>query len=434
MIKVNANRENYLKVKNVYANVEGTQKEIIKIWSNDANDWIYEATDYIESSFPTTYGEILTSTLPVTIKMIKNTPLLNYRIYGNTYDDNGSDIWVGERLEYEFVSYDKFELVNLGNDTYRYGMNLGVLPPNRTYTISWSSLETGVTLFLTILYTDGTRSSITLTNNYTFTADGTSTYLLRTNKSETTPSIDSLVSELSCKGYMYRINIVPSAKLMSQYYNYIYLDNYLRLNEYIDFKRQKMYLINDAEIPEDVFSRFQADNEITLSDPEPIVNNGNRIKTTSQVTLGSNYTCTEIGMIYSNNEDLCDNTELFLFNVDDNEIKKGSFTDGRVTRSANTSDNGYGVKVVGFATISDGTYSVTIYSRIIHANFYKLSASGEFNVYPPNEVQNLISIKPYFPFPTLKPLLTGTCYITIVKSSNTSMADPEKIYIKYKKG
>jgi hypothetical protein len=197
-----------------------------------------------------------------------------------------------------------------------------------------------------------------------------------------------------------------------------------------------MYLINDTEIPEDIFSRFQADNEITLSDPEPIVNNGNRIKTTSQVTLGSNYTCTEIGMVYSNNEDLCDNTELFLFNVDDNEIKKGSFTDGRVTRSANTSDNGYGVKVVGFATISDGTYSVTIYSRIIHANFYKLSASGEFSAYPPHEVQNLISIKPYFPFPTLESPETGVgkWYIQFIKSSTTSTADPEKMYIKYKKG
>ena len=432
MIKVNVNRENYLKVKNVYANVEGTQKEIIKIWSKDANDWIYEATDSIESSFPTTYGTNTRSRLPITIKMIEDSPFLNYRIYGNTYDDTGSDIWVGERVEYEFVSYDKFELVNLGNDTYRYGINLGILPPNRTYTISWSSLETDVTLFLTILHTDGTRLSITLTNNYTFNADGTSTYLLRTNKSETTPSIDSLVSELSCKGYMYRINILLGLK--GEFQAYIYLDNYLRLNEYIDFKRQKMYLINDTEIPEDIFSRFQADNEITLSDPEPIVNNGNRVKTTSQVTLGSNYTCTEIGMIYSNNEDLCDNTELFLFNVDDNEIKKGSFTDGRVTRSANIRDNGYGVNVVGFATISDGTYSVTIYSRILHANFYKLSASGEFNAYPPHEVQNLISIKPYFPFPTLVPAITWASYIEIIKSSTRSMADPEKMYIKYKKG
>lgn len=433
MIKVNANRENYLKVKNVYANVEGTQKEIIKIWSKDANDWIYEAIDYIESSFPETYGTSFYSRLPVTIKMIKDTPLLNYRIYGNTYDDNGSDIWVGERIEYEFVSYDKFELVNLGNDTYRYGMNLGVLPPNRTYTISWSSLESGVSLFLTILYTNGTRASITLTNNYTFNADGVSTYLLRTNKTETSPSIDSLVSELSCKGYMYRIDIVLGVK--GEFEAYIYLDNYLRLNEYIDFKRQKMYLINDTEIPENIFSRFQADNEITLSNPESVVNEGNRIRTTSQVSLGSNYTCTEIGMVYSNNEDLCDNIELFLFNVDDNEIKKGSYTDGRVTRTGSIRDYGYGVKIVGFATISDGTYSVTIYSRIIHANFYKLNTSGEFNVYPSHEVQNLISIKPYFPFPTLKPLIrSGKCSIYSMKSSSTSMADPEKMYIKYKKG
>ena len=432
MIKVNANRENYLKVKNVYANVEGTQKEIIKIWSKDANDWIYEATDYIESSFPTTYGTDITSALPITFKTTKDTPLLNYRIYGNTYDNNGSDVWVGERFEHEFVSYDKFELIDIGNGTYKYGINLGVLPPNRTYTISWSSLESGVILSLATVFNDGSISSIGLTNNFTFNALGTTRYLLLTNKSETTPSIDQLVSELSCKAYMYRINIGLVTETSSQ--KYICLDNYLRLNEYIDFKRQKMYLINDAEIPDDVFSRFQTDNEITLSDPESVVNDGNRIRTTSQLSLGSSdYTCTEIGMIYSNNEDLCDNSELFLFNVDDNEIKKSSYTNGSVTRTDDIRDIGYGLKVVGFATISDGTYSVTIYSRILHVNFAKLSTSGEFNAYSPHEVQNLISIKPYFPFPTLEPSETGECTATIVKSSNTSMADPEKMYIKYKK-
>ena len=432
MIKVNANRENYLKVKNVYANVEGTLKEIIKIWSKYANDWIYEATDYIESSFPTSYGTDITSALPITFKTTKDTPLLNYRIYGNTYNDNGSDIWVGERFEYEFVSYDKFELIDLRNETYKYCINLGVIPPNRTYTISWSSLESGVELSLTILHTDGTSQTITLTNNYEFNADGESTYFLLTNESESVLSIDQLVSELSCKAYMYRINIGLVTETSSQ--KYICLDNQLRLNEYIDFKRQKMYLINDAEIPENVFSRFQADNGITLSDPEPVVNDGNRIGINLQLSLGSDYTCTEIGMIYSNNEDLCDNSELFLFNVDDNEIKKSSYTDGRATCTDNIRDIGYGLKVVGFATISDGTYSVTIYSRILRVNFDKLGTSGEFNTYSPHEVQNLISIKPYSPFPTLEPSETGECTATIIKSSNTSMADPEKMYIKYKKG
>ena len=70
MIQTKDNNGVYHEVTKVFAG-DTVQQEIIKIWSTDANYWVYEATDTVSGTLPLTFHA-------------DGSALVDYRLYGNT--------------------------------------------------------------------------------------------------------------------------------------------------------------------------------------------------------------------------------------------------------------------------------------------------------------------------------------------------------------
>lgn len=244
------------------------------------------------------------------------------------------------------------------------------------------------------------------------------TYILRTNKATDTPPIDQLVSGLSVVRIAYDIRLKSNSNTVT-----LSLDRPLMSDEYADFGEQAAY---HKSVPDDVRARFEQENQVTFADPEAVISSGrNRVRISVTAVLGEGYTCKEVGMLYSNTKSLCENRELFLYRVNGVSIKEGSYEDGRTTRTANILDNGYGVKSVGFATISDGTYTTTIYTRILYATYERLHDLGDFTAYPPNTGQNFV------PTAVTLPEIPTSEGVTVIDCDMTPK--PGKMYVKYRR-
>lgn len=353
-------------------------------------------------------GEV-ESTLPITIAA-DGSALLDYRVYG-------AEGGVGEARRTEnIISYDDFAVIDIGTGTERYGVNMGVLP-KREYEISWDSMDPATSLWLNPKVNGSPQAAIRLTTPYRFTTDGMTTYILRTNKATDTPPIDQLVSGLSVVRIAYDIHLRINSDTVT-----LSLKRPLMSDEYADFGEQAAY---HKSVPDDVRARFEQENQVTFADPEAVISSGNRVRTVVTAVLGEGYTCKEIGTVFSNTDGLCKNDDLFLYRVDGVSIKIGSYEDGRTTRTVNILDNGYGVKSVGFATISDGTYTTTIYTRILYATYERLHDLGEFTAYPPNTGQNFVPTAVTLPeIPTSKGVTVIDCDMT---------PKPGKMYVKYRR-
>jgi hypothetical protein len=354
-------------------------------------------------------GEV-ESTLPITITA-DGTALLDYRVYG-------AEGGVGEaRRSRDIISYDDFAIIDIGTGTERYGVNMGVLPVG-DYEISWDSIDSATSLWLNPIVNGSPQAAIRLTTPYRFTADGMTTYILRTNKATDTPPINQLVSGLSVVKIAYDIRLKINSETVT-----LSLDRPLMSDEYADFGEQAAY---HKSVPDDVRLRFEQENQVTFADPEAVISSGgNRVRTVVTAVLGEGYTCKEIGTVYSNTDGLCKNDDLFVYRADGLTVKKASYTDGRTARSSNTLDSGFGVKTVGFATISDGTYTTTIYTRILYASYEQLHGSGEFTAYPPNTEQNFV------PTAVTLPEIPTSEGVTVIDCDMTPK--PGKMYVKYRR-
>jgi len=350
------------------------------------------------------------STLPITITA-DGSALLDYRVYG-------AEGGVGEaRRSENIISYDDFAVIDIGTGTERYGVNMGVLPVG-DYEISWDSMDPATSLWLNPIVNGSPQAAIRLTTPYRLTADGMTTYILRTNKATDTPPIDQLVSGLSVVKIAYDIRLKSNSDTVT-----LSLDRPLMSDEYADFGEQAAY---HKSVPDDVRARFEQENQVTFADPEAVVSSGgNRVRTVVTAVLGEGYTCKEIGTVFSNTDGLCKNDDLFVYRADGLTVKKASYTDGRTARSSNTLDSGFGVKTVGFATISDGTYTTTIYTRILYASYEQLHDLGDFTAYPPNTGQIFV------PTAVTLPEIPTSEGVTVIDCDMTPK--PEKVYLKYRR-
>ena len=217
----------------------------------------------------------------------------------------------------------------------------------------------------------------------------------------------------------YKLPILSNSTVIDIYIG----DTQLMPDEYADFSEQAVY---HKSVPDDVRARFEQENQVTFADPEAFVSSGKqRVRIAVTAVLGEGYTCKEIGVVYSNTESLCENRDLFLYRVNGVSIKKGSSEDGSVTQAGRIADNGYGVKTVGFATISDGTYTTTIYTRILYATYERLHDSGDFTAYPPNTGQNFV------PTAVTLPEIPTPAGVTVIDYDGTPK--PSEMYIKYRR-
>ena len=137
-------------------------------------------------------------------------------------------------------------------------------------------------------------------------------------------------------------------------------------------KTGQLYVINeDCEvltIEEDIEKSI----DLTITDPEAVVDDGNRVKTTVAAVINkSKYQVTQIGHLYSNAETKYTG-EYTIEAYENGLIKKGSKSNAN-SRTAQTLDNDFGVTVRGFAIINYKGYTVTLYTRTINTSFQELS-------------------------------------------------------------
>lgn len=385
-------------------------------------------------------GEV-ESTLPITIAA-DGTALLDYRVYG-------AEGGVGERTENLFdikkVATSRLLVVDgttitKENTAYNYDIfsrTTGAGSPLTTscmileagtYTLSYETIEgdPSTLAMATCPYTSETMSPET---QYYYAESGMNfvlsekSYVTIRIRQDTPASIKNLMINLGSvpppyEPYGYKLPILSNSTMIDIYIG----DTLLKKDEYVSYSEQAAY---HKSVPDDVRARFEQENQVTSADPEAVVNTGTRVRTVVTAVLGEGYTCKEVGTLYSNTESLCENRELFLYRVNGVSIKKGSYEGGRTTRPANILDNGYGVKLVGFATISDGTYTTTIYTRILYASYEQLHGSGEFTAYPPNTGQNFV------PTAVTLPEIPTSEGVTVI---DCDMAPkPGKMYVKYRR-
>jgi len=386
-------------------------------------------------------GEV-ESTLPITIAA-DGTALLDYRVYG-------AEGGVGEKTENLFdikkiatsslLTVDGTTITK-GQTAYNYDIysrSVGAGAPLSTscmileagtYTVSYEIIEAdqSTLAIATCPYTSETMSPET---QYYFVPSGMNfalsekSYVTIRIRQNTPASIKNLMINLGSTAlpyepYGYKLPMLSNSTVIDIYIG----DTQLMSDEYADFGDQAAY---HKSVPDDVRLRFEQENQVTFADPEAVISSGgNRVRTVVTAVLGEGYTCKEIGTVYSNTDGLCKNDDLFVYRADGLTVKKASYTDGRTARSSNTLDSGFGVKTVGFATISDGTYTTTIYTRILYASYEQLHGSGEFTAYPPNTEQNFV------PTAVTLPEIPTSEGVTVIDCDMTPK--PGKMYVKYRR-
>lgn len=168
---------NYKDIERIFAG-GSIQKEILKVWSTEADEYVFEAWRVLEMEGP----------LPLSIRA-NGEPIIDYRIYGNAEQtgtptpENPADIvGCGERTDNLF---DKDAVVmgglsadgSIGINTSIYVSDYIRVNPNMVYTATYLIIAYWGR---TVAYYDKNKSFISIGNNITQSEDGTSIYTMTT--------------------------------------------------------------------------------------------------------------------------------------------------------------------------------------------------------------------------------------------------------------
>lgn len=200
----------------------------------------------------------------------------------------------------------------------------------------------------------------------------------------------------------------------------IYIGNEpLGEDEYVDSLSGKIVRMRDV----------QSELEFSITEPYPTVNSSEvgRVSVVKTISWETELTIVETGLIYV--KDISNTDELILENVGIHGIDKKVSPEDTHEHTLNVTDpDGNGVRIVGYAIVTDGAYETTLYSEEAKATYQQLVDEPEqSHLYPgPDNVGNIPDPQdPPIPFPQI-PIYDGS---TTIAYENIIV--PEKVEFEY---